>query len=213
MRIKSRCFKCQKAYEKLVPEGTTSVPWKCECGARWVDLTIYPPWVRIFGQGIRLFNELDYRMACNEFASAFEVFQKEIVLYSLQEAKTRPALIDWLSAQRFDRQELATLMSTLLGTTVSYPSARVRNAGYHTGKVPTLSEAEDFANSVLLRMRQIVTVFIGGSASKLKRVIQQRNAAGPLPHMPPELRRRYDLEVAISDLESYWKNKLAIGAG
>ena len=105
MRVKAKCHECHTEMEKLVPEGTTSPPlWECACGAKFFHMIIYPPWVLIFGQGIRLFNELDYRIACHEFGSAFEVFQKAVLDTLLRDINTPDIVIDMIFQTRFDRE-------------------------------------------------------------------------------------------------------------
>lgn len=168
MKRNIRCMTCGAVHERLVPEGTSTVEVHCTCGVGIISYINWPSWVRIFGQGIRLFCDLDYRLACHEFGSAFEVFLKEMVVAVLREQGMAENAVDAVLDLHLRREDYAKLLTTLLGDEIRIPSARARNQGYHHGVVPRESDAMDFADSVLARMEQAVEVLARPFAAEIE---------------------------------------------
>ena len=213
MRISSECPSCHKIHFKLVVEGTTETFWKCDCGASWADVIIYPLWVLLFGQGIRHYKEKDYRISVQMLGSSYEVFQKSILTYYLKfKYSFDDEIIDDIRDLRIGREDFAKFIGCLMKERIAIPSAKTRNKSYHKGYVPLPSDVEDFASSVLQCMGETLNKTLSSDDREIiEKIFIIWKEIKPLPKMKPRIKFLFDLYTGISDLKESWEKKQAIG--
>lgn len=204
-----KCSGCGHEQRVDLPEGKTFSALHCECGEITGHLIIVEPYGRMFLYGIEALERRRPTAACVQFASAFEVFQKQCAKIALAHAGVPEGLATFVGSELdLPRDKIARLVSHLLGQRLRVPDAALRNAAIHAGQIPDAADVLALGRRILDTTEHWITAMATVAGPDLAR-LEQAHGAGELPQdVAPFDRASFDLRVTLHLLRAEWSHRL-----
>lgn len=150
MEIRGRCHNCNKEYIADQPEGKTSAWFTCDCGQTFGNFIIIEPYGKVFLYGIAALRRKRFSNACIQFATSFEVFQKQFAEILLKNAGVNKTLSRFLVYDLdLQRGKYSQLARFILHDKLKHPDVSLRNSAVHFGRVPKKEKVITLAEEVI----------------------------------------------------------------
>jgi hypothetical protein len=207
MEIRAKCYQCGKELTADQPEGTLSAVFTCDCGQSFVLGIIIEPFGKAFLYAIEATRRRRYSNACIQFATSFEVFQKQCVELLLRQAGIAQSLARFLTYDLdLPREKYSRIVGHILHTKLKHPDVSLRNFAVHFGRIPVREKVLTFAEDVLQVIDDWIVALAKKAGSTCQLLIEAYTNMKPLPQVDvSEFERRvFDLRAAHILLRDQW---------
>ncbi|HJQ33140.1 MAG TPA: hypothetical protein VJ866_13210 [Pyrinomonadaceae bacterium] len=206
MEFHADCPSCGKEHKSDQPEGKMLAWFMCECGEIFGIAIIIEPYGKAFLYGVEALRRRRYSTACIQFATAFEVFQKQYVEALLKRQGVEPSLVRFMVYDLdLPRDKYSQISRHILHKKLKHPDVSLRNSAVHYGRVPQRAKVIKLAKDVMENVNAWITEAEQITGIDYKRLWEARDNGQQLPQDAAEFDKAiFELRIAYRLMLGEW---------
>jgi hypothetical protein len=187
MEFRTNCPTCDKEHNADQPEGKMAAWFTCECGEIFGELIVIEPFGKVFLYGVEALRRKRYSTACIQFATAFEVFQKQYVETLLKKQGIEQSLARFMVYDLdLPRNKYSQIAAHIMHKKLKHPDVSLRNSAVHSGRVPGRAKVVQLGKDIMENVDAWITEIEQVAGSDHKRLWEARDNGQQIPHDVPE---------------------------